>query len=152
MGPSSCGRLSWTSAYSGSRLSRVSLGAFTFGKADPSLSYIGIQESGNGHIQILFVPQFIFLIIQSALVDMLCLASGALSPRCFVLGCITDFPMHMCDSFGQRDLRIARRIYFFLWMIAHASLPVGTWAARAGHDPVCMRCPLQVSESVRHCL
>eukprot|EP00250_Pteridium_aquilinum_P035708 c9849_g1_i1 orf=261-770(-) len=28
-------------------------------------------------------------------------------------------------------------IAFFLWMIAHVGLAVGTWAARVGHDPTC---------------
>ena len=39
-----------------------------------------------------------------------------------------------------------------MWMLAHAGLPVGEWVARAGHDPVCLRCPMRVTETLRHCL
>lgn len=48
--------------------------------------------------------------------------------------------------------RVSRRIMYFMWMIAHAGLAVGTWAAQMGHDPTCLRCDLQLAESPRHCL
>ena len=50
------------------------------------------------------------------------------------------------------SLRVSRRISYFMWMLAHAGLPVGEWAARAGHDPVCLRCPMRVTETLQHCL
>ena len=37
-------------------------------------------------------------------------------------------------------------------MLAHAGLPVGEWAAHAGHDLVCLRCPMRVIETLQHCL
>ncbi|MCO5558805.1 hypothetical protein L7F22_012392 [Adiantum nelumboides] len=45
----------------------------------------------------------------------------------------------------------SRRISFFMWMLAHGGLPVGTWSACMGHDSVCERCILQHEESLRHC-
>ena len=50
-------------------------------------------------------------------------------------------------------LGISRRISYFIWMIAHGGLPVGTWAEVAGHDPpICVRCDQHVPECVSHCL
>lgn len=49
------------------------------------------------------------------------------------------------------DLQVSRRISYFMWLLAHGGLPVGEWAARAGHDPICYRCPMRVSETLRHC-
>ena len=37
-------------------------------------------------------------------------------------------------------------------MLAHVGLPVGEWAARASHDPICLRCPMRVTETLRPCL
>lgn len=36
--------------------------------------------------------------------------------------------------------------FLFMWLMAHAGLPVGTWAA------ACVRCILHSLEFVRHCL
>lgn len=48
--------------------------------------------------------------------------------------------------------RISRRISYFMWMIAHAGLAVGTWSAQMGHDASCIRCISHLPESQRHCL
>jgi len=50
------------------------------------------------------------------------------------------------------SLRISRRIQYFLWLMVHAGLPVGTWAGAAGHSQFCVRCTPQTPESIRHCL
>ena len=48
---------------------------------------------------------------------------------------------------------INRRISYFIWMIAHVGLAVGTWsAAQMGHDATCIRCIAHLPESQRHCL
>ena len=78
------------------RSSRVLLCAFIFWRVDASLSYIGIQKSGDGHILILLVHEFLFLITQFALVNMLYSNRDALSPQCFVLGCIDNIPVRLC--------------------------------------------------------
>ena len=39
-----------------------------------------------------------------------------------------------------------------MWMLAHAGLLVGEWVVRAGHDSICLRCPMRVTETLRHCL
>ena len=39
-----------------------------------------------------------------------------------------------------------------MWMLAHAGLHDGEWATRAGHDPICLRCPMRVTETLRHAL
>lgn len=48
--------------------------------------------------------------------------------------------------------RISRGIMYFMWMLAHTGLVVGNWAAQIGHDPTCLRCDWQLSESPQHCL
>lgn len=48
--------------------------------------------------------------------------------------------------------RISRRISYFMWMIAHAGLAVGTWSAQMGYDSSCIRCISHLPESQRHCL
>ena len=47
---------------------------------------------------------------------------------------------------------LSRRISYFMWMIAHSGLAVGTWSAITGHDPTCLRCIAHLPESQRHCL
>lgn len=50
------------------------------------------------------------------------------------------------------SLRVSRRVSYFMWMLAHAGLAVGTWTAQMGHDPSCLCCNQGVVESTRHCL
>ena len=42
------------------------------------------------------------------------------------------------------SLRVSWRVSYFMWMLAHASLLVGDWAACAGHDQGFLRCPMRV--------
>lgn len=41
---------------------------------------------------------------------------------------------------------------YFMWILAHAGLAVGTWSAQMDHDPTCLRCDWHLQESPRHCL
>lgn len=54
--------------------------------------------------------------------------------------------------FAIWDLRAAWRISFFMWMLSHAGLVVGTWLATMGHAPVCPRSSSGLPESPGHYL
>ena len=44
-----------------------------------------------------------------------------------------------------------RKISYFLWMVAHKGLPVGSWLRQMGHEGQCQMC-LQAEETLKHCL
>ena len=50
------------------------------------------------------------------------------------------------------DLQMSRCISYFMWLIVHAGLPIGTRAAIVGHDWACVRCTSHAPESICHCL
>lgn len=58
------------------------------------------------------------------------------------------------QSFWRRlwDSWRTRKITYFLWMIAHQGLPLGSWLAQMGMPEDCMRSDEPTHDSLRHCL
>ena len=44
-----------------------------------------------------------------------------------------------------------RKITYFLWLLAHKGLPVGSWLRQIGQEGLCQIC-LEAEESPKHCL
>lgn len=59
---------------------------------------------------------------------------------------LTQFWDHIWSS------RISGSIMYFMWMIAHVGIAVGTLSVPFGHDPICERCEGTHDESPCHCL
>ena len=123
------------------------------------IGYLSVETIGqelplgrlSGPMLILLVLQCPFFRILFALAGFLNYVSSIDS----LLGCCTRVYLmltYINSGLLCGLLDISRRISYFLWMIAHARLPDGTWAGAAGHDPICVRCPQHVPEPINHCL